>query len=208
MLSPSGARSSFRCSVDRHHCRKLTTARQAEAMSAAHKLPDEVEEPTMRGMNGVEAGRDRWGALAHVGAGVAATAAVSAAIAALGWTAPGPSDLEVLPGAAVALVWTGLIGGLGAARWLARRSGDDARRQQGPITALALACLLYPFYTLGLSSPAIGFAANVAIAVACARIADQLAPSSKPAALLVALPIPWLVFACALIGREWLLAAS
>jgi hypothetical protein len=150
--------------------------------------------------------QDGRGLLANVGAGAAATVGVSAAIAALGWMSPGPSDIEALPGAIVALVWTGLIGGLGAARWLAGRSGDVARQQKGPITLLALACLLYPFYTAGLSSLAIGFAANVAIAVACARIADRLVPSARSAALLVALPIPWLVFASVLIGREWLLA--
>ncbi len=144
--------------------------------------------------------------LAHVAAGVAATGAVSAVIAALGWMAPEPSDPEFLPGAAVALVWAGLIGGLGAARWLAGRSGDLARRQQGPIAALALACLLYPFYTLGLSSPAIGLAANIAIAFACARIAGRLLAWTRGAALLVALPIPWLIFASILIAREWLLA--
>jgi hypothetical protein len=145
------------------------------------------------------------GLLAHVGAGVFATLAVSACIAALGWMDPGPADLEVLPGAVVALVWTGLIGGLGAARWLAGRAGETGRAQQGPITALAVACLLYPFYTVGLSSLAIGLAANVLIAIACARLADRLFPVTRGAAFLVALPIPWLVFASALIGREWLL---
>jgi len=148
---------------------------------------------------------DGRGLLANVGVGMAATLAVSGGIAALGWMSPGPSDFEALPGAVVSLVWTCLIGGLGAARWLAGRSGASARQQQGPIAVLALACLLYPFYTAGLSSLAIGFAANVAIAVACARIADRLVPSARSAALLVALPIPWLVFASALIGREWLL---
>jgi hypothetical protein len=143
---------------------------------------------------------------AHVGAGVLATFAVSAGVAALGWMDPGPSDLEVLPGAVVALVWTGLIGGLGAARWLAGRAGEAGRAQRGPIAGLAVACLLYPFYTAGLSSLAIGLAANVVIAVACARIADRLFPVTRGAAILVALPIPWLVFASGLIGREWLLA--
>jgi hypothetical protein len=146
------------------------------------------------------------GLLAHVGAGVLATLAVSVCLAALGWMDPGPSDLEVLPGAVVALVWTGLIGGLGAARWLAGRAGETGRAQQGPITALAIACLLYPFYTAGLSSLAVGLVANVVIAVACARIADRLFQVTLGAAILVALPIPWLVFASGLIGREWLLA--
>jgi hypothetical protein len=159
-------------------------------------------------MNALLSARDGRGLLANVAVGMAATVGVSVGIAALGWMSAGPTDVEALPGAVVALVWTGLIGGLGAARWLAGRSGEAARQQRGPITALALACLLYPFYTAGLSSLAIGFAANAAIALACARIADRLFPSARSAALLVALPIPWLVFASGLIGREWLLAHS
>lgn len=157
-----------------------------------------------RQMHALLSAQDGRGLLANIGVGVFATVCISVVIAMLGWMSPGESDLEVLPGGAVALVWIGLIGALGAARWLAGRSGERAREQQGPITALALACLLYPFYTAGLSSLAVGLAANVVIAVACARIADRLFPSARIASLLVALPIPWLIFASALIGREWL----
>jgi hypothetical protein len=150
---------------------------------------------------------DRDGLAANIAAGALATGLVCAVIAMLGWMDPAPADIEALPGAVVGGVWAVLIAGLGAARWLAGRAGPDGRDLQGFITVLAAACLLYPFYTGGLSSLTGGLAANAVIAVGCAFLADRLMPLSRGAAVLVALPVPWLIVASVIIGQEWLVSS-
>ncbi len=91
------------------------------------------------------------GALAmNVAVLIVATIAINGFLFASGWATPGTRMPMIPPGAVVGLIWTVLLGLMGAARWsYVRASGDSGWRSWTPF-ALAALCIAYPFYTSGL----------------------------------------------------------
>ena len=91
------------------------------------------------------------GALAaNVAVLLTATIAINGFLFAVGWATPGRQMPMIPPGAVVGLIWTVLLGLMGAARWVyVQRSGDHGWRSWTPYMLGAL-CIAYPFYTNGL----------------------------------------------------------
>ena len=91
------------------------------------------------------------GALAaNVAVLLTATIAINGFLFAVGWATPGRHMPMIPPGAVVGLIWTVLLGLMGAARWVyVQRSGDHGWRSWTPYMLGAL-CIAYPFYTGGL----------------------------------------------------------
>jgi len=90
------------------------------------------------------------GLAANVAVLLTATTAINGFLFAVGWATPGRQMPMIPPGAVVGLIWTVLLGLMGAARWLyVRQSGDRSWRSWTPY-ALGTLCIAYPFYTNGL----------------------------------------------------------
>lgn len=82
------------------------------------------------------------------------TIAVNGFLFAVGWAGPAATAARkmpmVPPDYMVGLIWTVLLGLMGAARWVyVRQSGDSGWRSWAPY-ALGAVCIAYPFYTSGL----------------------------------------------------------
>jgi hypothetical protein len=69
------------------------------------------------------------------------------------------------------------------------------------VVLLAFLCLIYPLYTVGLSSERIGLAGSIGTAVVAIGIAARLARESRRAAVLTGLVIAWLVYASVQLAR-------
>ncbi len=125
---------------------------------------------------------------------------VNALIFGLGF--PGAAgDPSGPPGWFVGLVWTVLFALFGAAHWRLQAAADAAAARFW-LVAFSVLCLIYPFYTLGLSNRSIGLAGNVVTAVAAILLVRRLWLACVTAALLVVPVIPWLVLAtCTTLGR-------
>ena len=92
-----------------------------------------------------------WALAANVGLLIAATFVINGFLFASGWATPSGRQMPMIPpGAVVGLIWTVLLGLMGAARWTyVRGSGDFGWRSWTPYMLGAL-CIAYPFYTSGL----------------------------------------------------------
>lgn len=99
------------------------------------------------------------------------------------------------PGWLVGTAWTLWFALFGVAHWLLSGEGSQFARARTGIEILAVLCLLYPIYTMGLSNRVIGLAGNVVTALVTAGLVWWLWPLNRQAALLVSPVVPWLVFA-------------
>ena len=92
-----------------------------------------------------------WALAANVGLLIIATIAINSFLFAIGWARASGRQMPMIPpGAVVGLIWTILLGLMGASRWVyVRGSGDSGWRSWTPF-ALAALCIAYPFYTSGL----------------------------------------------------------
>jgi tryptophan-rich sensory protein len=98
------------------------------------------------------------------------------------------------PGWAVGSIWLLLFLAMGTGRWLARLISPPAARW---IDTLAILCLLYPLYTVGLSNDQIGLIGALVSATYAAYAIFGLQRVSKIAAILTSLVLIWLVYASA-----------
>jgi tryptophan-rich sensory protein len=136
----------------------------------------------------------------HVLAVVFITLAINGLIFALGWVGPSVdaarNNALLPPGWVVGTVWVGLLGFLAAAFWLlASDARPDARRLSPWVLALIGFCLAYPFYTIGLRNEMLSLIGNLATIAASSVLAGCVLPSSRLAAVLIFLPVPWVSFA-------------
>lgn len=92
-----------------------------------------------------------WALAANVGLLLAVTIAVNGFLFGIGWARASGRQMPMIPpGWAVGMIWTVLLGLMGAARWAyVRGSGDTGWRSWTPYMLGAL-CIAYPFYTSGL----------------------------------------------------------
>ncbi|WP_292928647.1 TspO/MBR family protein [Novosphingobium sp. PASSN1] len=82
---------------------------------------------------------------------IVATIAINGFLFAIGWARPSGRQMPMIPpGAVVGLIWTVLLGLMGAARWVYVRGNGDAGWRSWTPFALAALCIAYPFYTSGL----------------------------------------------------------
>jgi len=115
----------------------------------------------------------------------------------LGWngnTAPSP---YLPPCWLVGTIWMVLFTAMGAARWILVRGNSGT----WPVSLLAFLCMIYPLYTLGLSSEKIGLAGSIATAAVAIWVVARLARGSRTAAALTSLVLAWLVFASIELAR-------
>ncbi len=128
----------------------------------------------------------RAGLIANVAVLLFVTIAVNGLLFALGWAGPAASAARrmplVPPDMVIGLIWTVLIGLMGAARWVyVQRSGDHGWRSWASY-ALAAICIAFPFYTDGLKLNAAAFWGTVVTIVATIaailvlRVGDARAP--------------------------------
>ena len=99
------------------------------------------------------------------------------------------------PGWLVGAVWTLLFALFGVAHWLLRGEEPQFVRGRIGVELLAVVCLLYPLYTMGLSNRDAGLIGNLITALLTAGLAWWLWPLNRQAALLVLPVVPWLAFA-------------
>jgi tryptophan-rich sensory protein len=99
------------------------------------------------------------------------------------------------PGWLVGTAWTLWFALFGVAHWLLGGEGLQFARARLGVELLAILCLLYPLYTMGLSNQVIGLVGNTFTALVTAGLVWWLWPLNRPAALLVLPVIPWLAFA-------------
>ena len=124
-----------------------------------------------------------WALAANVGVLIAVTIAVNGFLFAIGWARPSGHQMPMIPpGALVGLIWTVLLGLMGAARWsYVRGSGDTGWRSWTPYMLGAL-CIAYPFYTSGLQRNGAAFWGTVVTLIAAVAVmfalrrGDRLAP--------------------------------
>ncbi len=118
----------------------------------------------------------------------------------LGWngnTAPSP---YLPPGWLVGTIWMALFTAMGAARWLLVRDTTDAPAAWR-VSLLAFLCMIYPLYTLGLSSEKIGLAGSVATGAVAVWVVARLVRVSRTAAALTGLVLAWLIYASVALAR-------
>ena len=125
----------------------------------------------------------RAGLAMNVAVLLAATIAVNGFLFGIGWARPSGAQMPMIPpGAVVGLIWTVLLGLMGAARWAyVRGSGDTGWRSWTPFMLGAL-CIAYPFYTSGLQRNGAAFWGTVVTLIAAVAVmfalrrGDRLAP--------------------------------
>ena len=112
-----------------------------------------------------------WALAANVGLLIAATFVINGFLFASGWATPSGRQMPMIPpGAVVGLIWTVLLGLMGAARWVyVRASGDSGWRSWTPF-ALAALCIAYPFYTSGLQRNGAAFWGTVLTLIAAVAV--------------------------------------
>jgi tryptophan-rich sensory protein len=128
-------------------------------------------------------------------------ALVNAAIFGLGWQdsfrPPKPGlFLKEIPGWFIGAVWTVLFLAMGWARWrLGKVASNASARARAWLTALIVACAVYPFYTAGLSSVIVGFLGNLITIALSAFVATRIWQADKPATAATLAVITWVSFA-------------
>jgi tryptophan-rich sensory protein len=136
----------------------------------------------------------------HVLAVVLVTLAINGLIFALGWVGPSVDAARhnalLPPGWVVGGVWLVLLVLLAVAFWLLASEGRPEVRRLSPwVLALIGFCLAYPFYTIGLRNETLSLIANLATISASSFLAGCVLGSSRPAALFIFMPAPWVSFA-------------
>ncbi|MFM9936155.1 MAG: tryptophan-rich sensory protein [Novosphingobium sp.] len=116
----------------------------------------------------------RGGLFANVAVLLTATIAINGFLFAVGWATPngnGSRQMPMIPpGAIVGLIWTVLLGLMGAARWVyVKQSGDHGWRSWAPYMLGAL-CIAYPFYTGGLQRNQAAFWGTVLTLIAAVAV--------------------------------------
>jgi tryptophan-rich sensory protein len=119
----------------------------------------------------------RGALFANVAVLIIATIGINGFLFAIGWARASGRQMPMIPpGAVVGLIWTMLLGLMGAARWVyVKQSGDNGWRSWTPYMLAAL-CIAYPFYTSGLQRNAAAFWGTVltlAVAVAVMLVLRQ-----------------------------------
>ena len=100
------------------------------------------------------------------------------------------------PGFVIGIVWTWLFVCMGCARWyLLQIRNGRAVASSAPVLWLALFCLAYPAYTVGLRSEIIGLIGNVLTLLFTLGVIAYSYPRSRPAALWTAPIALWLTYA-------------
>jgi tryptophan-rich sensory protein len=110
----------------------------------------------------------------------------------LGWDRASASIPGVPPGPVVGVIWMLLFTGMGVARRLlvrARRGGAEW------VSLLALVCLLFPLYTVGLRSMVTGLVGTLLTAVLAIAVVRSSWNRSREAAVCVAAVCVWLLYA-------------
>ncbi len=134
------------------------------------------------------------GALAmNVAVLITITVAINGFLFGIGWAKPSGAQMPMIPpGAVVGLIWTALLGLMGAARWsYVRGSGDTGWRSWTPYMLGAL-CIAYPFYTSGLQRNGAAFWGTVVTLIAAVVVMFTLRRSDARA--------PWLLVPTAIWG--------
>ena len=154
------------------------------------------------------------GAPVQAGLAVLGCGLVVGLIFAAGWDRPRPGEPPGAPPAWVgSVVWLGLFAAMGLARWLLtremgagwlrdRRRGPQAFAARWRLDVLMANCLLYPFYTLGFSTPLLGLAGNLGTMCLAIWAGAAAWRATGWAAILVMLPVPWVIFATLLVLRQ------
>jgi len=118
--------------------------------------------------------------------------AMNGIIFGLGWATSSPANPLIPPGWAVGTIWMLLFAAMGFARWLVRGKSPAMAHA---VDALAFLCLIYPLYTLGLSSDRIGLAGTIVTALVAAGVIVGLARKCARAAALTSAVLAWLIYA-------------
>jgi len=118
--------------------------------------------------------------------------AMNGVIFGLGWATPHPANPMLPPGWAVGTIWMLLFAAMSLARWLVR---GDPPAMAYAVDALAFLCLIYPLYTLGLSSDRIGLAGTIVTALVAIAVIVGLARWCARAAALTSAVLVWLIYA-------------
>jgi mannose/fructose/N-acetylgalactosamine-specific phosphotransferase system component IIC len=150
--------------------------------------------------------------LANILGPLVLVAAVNATIFGLGWDQsfrPPQAGLLLndIPGWFIGAVWTVLFLAMGWARWrLGAASHPAAASARLWLTILIVNCAVYPFYTAGLSSPALGFAGNLLTIALAAYVAILLKRCDRLATLAPVAVVCWVSFATVFIldQQRWL----
>jgi tryptophan-rich sensory protein len=119
--------------------------------------------------------------------------AMNGAIFGLGWNDAGPKNPMLPPGWIVGTIWMLVFAGMGVARWMLT-CGSEPRVARW-VDGLALLCLVYPLYTLGLKSQAIGLAGAIVTSLVAFAIAVRVWRQSKAASVLTACVALWTLYA-------------
>jgi benzodiazapine receptor len=124
---------------------------------------------------------------------ILAPLALNGIIFTLGWQDAAPKNPMLPPGWVIGLIWMLLFAGMGIARWILTRGLDP--RVARWVDGLALLCLIYPLYTLGLRNVAIGLAGAIITAVVALAITVRVWRESRTASLLIACVALWTLYA-------------
>jgi len=118
--------------------------------------------------------------------------AMNGIIFGLGWATTHPSNPLLPPGWAVGTIWMLLFAAMGYARWLVRGKSPAMAHA---VDTLAFLCLIYPLYTLGLSSDRIGLVGTIVTAIVAIAVVARLARWCARAAALTSAVLAWLIYA-------------
>jgi translocator protein len=118
----------------------------------------------------------------------------------LGWNTNSAPNPYLPPGWVVGTIWMVLFAAMGIARWLV--VGNAEHRHAKRVAILGLLCLIYPLYTLGLSSLTIGLAGGILTGLYAIWIMPGLLRVSRAAAALIGLVAAWLIYASVQLSRS------
>ena len=118
--------------------------------------------------------------------------AMNGLIFGLGWATPHPANPLLPPGWAVGTIWMLLFAAMALSRWLVL---SNSPAMANAVDALAFLCLIYPLYTLGLSSDRIGLAGTIVTALLAIAVVAGLARRCARAAALTSAVLAWLIYA-------------
>ena len=139
------------------------------------------------------------------GLGAAALASAVSAVLVFGAGPEEPADVGLalaqagpigrLVAYVVAFVWVGLFAALGIAFWYVTQARRPFGAAGWAILALTAHCAVYPLYMVGVTSPEIAIAGNVATMLGASFAAGLAWPRSRVAALLVLSVVAWIALA-------------
>jgi tryptophan-rich sensory protein len=110
----------------------------------------------------------------------------------LGWDRASASIAGVPPGPVVGVIWMLLFTAMGVARWLLVRARCGGAEW---VSLLALVCLLFPLYTVGLRSMVTGLVGTLLTAVLAIAVVRSSWNRSREAAMCVSAVCAWLLYA-------------